>query len=59
VVFSILSPDGVLVFATVALAFGLLSWGQLIFKNIVDMPYLRWTFSLLSLWSCLDTICIV
>jgi len=40
-----LSPDGFLVFATVALAFGLLSWGQLIFKNIIDLPYLRWTLT--------------
>jgi len=28
--------------ATVALAFGLLSWGHLILNNIIDLPYFRW-----------------
>jgi len=27
--------------ATFALAFGLLSWGHLIFNNIIDLPYLN------------------
>jgi len=34
--------------ATVALAFGLLSWGHLIFNNITDLPYLRWTLTQFS-----------
>jgi len=58
--------------ATAALAFGLLRWGHLIFNNIIDLPYLRWTLTqfssrnklcciifMLSLWSCFDTICFV
>jgi len=58
-------------FLSVALAFGLLSWGHLIFNNIIDLPYLRWTMThfssrkklsfifMLSLCSCFDTIYIV
>jgi len=48
--------DGVLVPCHCCLAFGLLSWGYLIFNNIIDLC--RTTF-MLSLWSCFDTICIV
>jgi len=39
--------------ATVALAFGLLSWGNLIFNNIIDLCSIIF---MLSLWSCFDTI---
>jgi len=38
------------------LAFGLLSWGYLMFSNVVDLCC---TTFMLSLWSCFDTICIV
>jgi len=31
-----------------AFAFGLLSWGNLIFNNIIDLPYFRWTMTQFS-----------
>jgi len=34
--------------ATVALAFGLLSWGHLILNNIIDLPYFRWMMTQFS-----------
>jgi len=40
----------------VSLAFGLLSWGPLIFNNIIDLCCIIF---MLSLWSCFDTIGIV
>jgi len=32
----------------VSLAFRLLSWGLLIFNNIIDLPYFRWTMTQFS-----------
>jgi len=54
--FPIQSPDGVLVNCHCCLAFYLLSWGHLIFNNIIDLCCFIF---MLSLWSCFDTICIV